>query len=339
LPSHVASPIAGENESDAEQNTDNLDVVTYNVDAGSRLAPLLAAPSPQDLPAATSQVWAEVQASRIPERAVALARQIAWDTPDVVGLQDVATWTVNGVPRVDFLRQIQQSLRARGQHYVVVARDPVNVFQLPDAAGEQIGYIDQTVILANSAVGGRGFRMVHSTGGTFPSAREVQIGGAQGPVLTLPGAWALIDFVNSQEPDHAFRFLTARLDSADPAVNAAQGSELLAGPANVNLPVVMGGDFGGLTVGLRAYQQIGLAGYRDAWLRKHAAQAGFTSAEPDLRAPGLALQTRSDQVFIKQGWDMADVNAFLLGTEPSDRTRTGLWPSDHAGLLARLLLT
>ena len=85
--------------------------------------------------------------------------------------------------------------------------ETANVFQMPDAAGEQIGLLDQTVVLANSKFFGRDFVTARPAHGVF-SARTVQVGGPQGAVLTLPGTWASVDFVNTESPWHTFRFVS-----------------------------------------------------------------------------------------------------------------------------------
>ena len=328
-----------EPESPAEDATDPLDVVTYNVDAGSHLAPLLAASSPQDLPAAVSQVWAEVQASDIPGRAGVLAREIARAGPDVVGLQEVAVWSVNGAPRYDFLQLLKHDLRARGQHYGVVSREAVTVFQMPDAAGDQIGFVDQTVILANAGMAGRDFVTAHPAHGAFTAQRTVQLGGPQGPVLTLPGTWASVNFINTQNIFHTFRFVTVQLDGVDPAVNAGQAAELLAGPGHTGLPLLLTGDFGFPADGSAPYAGLGQGGFIDAWLVHHGADPGATSADPDLRDPVRNLQARTDLVFFVAGVDINEITASLLGFRASDRTPGGLLPSDHAGLHDLLLLS
>lgn len=333
-----ADPFANEDESADEQTTDALRVVTYNVDPGSRLAPLLAAASPQALPAAMSQVWAEVQASDVAGRAWALARQIAAVGPDVVGIQDAAVWTVNGAPRYDFVQLLQHDLRLRGERYLVAAREAVNVVQLPDAAGEQIDFADQTVILVDQGIADRGFVVRGRAGGTFAARREIAVGGPGGLAIAAPGTWACVTLVNTQDFDHTIRIVTAQLDPLDPAVNAAQGAELLAGPARTSLPVVVAGDFGLPAGGAGAYPEMLQGGFNDTWLRLHAADPGLTSLEPDLRDPARALQVRTDLVFLKTGEDMSDTNTALLGTGSGDRTAAGLWASDHAGVLAWLVM-
>jgi hypothetical protein len=55
-----------------------------------------------------------------------------------------------------------------------------------------------------------------------------------------------------------------------------------------------------------------------------------------LRNPSPTLTKRVDLVLTRGGFET--VSADVLGEEPGDRTPSGLWPSDHAGVVATLRL-
>jgi endonuclease/exonuclease/phosphatase family metal-dependent hydrolase len=316
--------------------SDPVHVLTYNLDAGSDLAPLQVAASPQALPGAVSEVWADVQASNIPERALTLAREIARANPDVVGVQEAALWTVNGATRFDFLRLLQRDLRARGRPFLVGAAEFVNVFQLPDAAGEQIGYQDRTVLLVNAGMAGRNFRVVHPTGGTFTAHRELLAGGPNGMALPLLGTWACARFINTENPDHGFELVTVHLDPFDPSVSGAQAEQLIAGPAQTLLPLVVAGDFGAQGPGRDSYTHMVAADFYDTALVDHPGLGGSTATAPSLRDPVRNLQEHRDVVWIKTLLTVKRTSQ--VGVDPPDRTPSGLLPSDHAGVLADVIL-
>ncbi|MES1259597.1 MAG: hypothetical protein ABUL71_03310, partial [Gemmatimonadota bacterium] len=84
---------------------------------------------------------------------------------------------------------------------------------------------------------------------------------------------------------------------------------------------------------------------QDAWLaragQRHA--TGFTCCETDgyLRNAAPTLVKRIDFVLVKpegrkHNTSIHPVDITIVGDQLSERTATGMWPSDHAGLIARL---
>jgi hypothetical protein len=99
-------------------------------------------------------------------------------------------------------------------------------------------------------------------------------------------------------PGKTFRFITTHLDALAPGgvVSGPQAQELLAGPANTSLPVIVTGDMNsGLTFAPAAYEAFLAGGLTDTWT---AAGLG----NPPLTCCHLAF----------------------------------IWPSDHAGVVATL---
>ena len=84
-----------------------------------------------------------------------------------------------------------------------------------------------------------------------------------------------------------------------------------------------------------AYQAIINAGFADAWPIKRAPDPGFTCCQaPDLLNTTSLLNHRIDLILFRGGFGVADIG--LVGNMPADRTLAGLWPSDHAGVVATL---
>jgi endonuclease/exonuclease/phosphatase family metal-dependent hydrolase len=90
------------------------------------------------------------------------------------------------------------------------------------------------------------------------------------------------------------------------------------------------------TVG--AYGTFAAAGYVDAWVVARGPEGGFTAGQAELldNVPSK-LDHRIDDVLYQPRWVEA-VAAEVLGEELEDRTAAGLWPSDHAGVVATLHL-
>ena len=83
------------------------------------------------------------------------------------------------------------------------------------------------------------------------------------------------------------------------------------------------------------YQQFITAGFVDAWSRKRPTESGFTFGQsPDLLNPVSQLSERIDLILFRGSFQVADI--IVVGDEQNDRTPSGLWPSDHAGVVAAL---
>ncbi len=139
--------------------------------------------------------------------------------------------------------------------------------------------------------------------------------------------------------------MSTHLERFDPGVQVAQGDELLAGPLGTQLPVVLLGDrnsaAGAGAVPGRSdtatYRNMLEAGFADAWTARHGAEPGFTCChDEDLPNARPGLTERIDVVLASR--EVGVVAANRVGHDPEDRTRSGLWPSDHAGVWAALRL-
>jgi endonuclease/exonuclease/phosphatase family metal-dependent hydrolase len=103
------------------------------------------------------------------------------------------------------------------------------------------------------------------------------------------------------------------------------------------LPLVFGGDFN-THIDPLIYQTLINAQTRltDAWKLLHPNQPGFTCCQDaKLLNPSSTLSLRIDLILSR---DLAGVdNMKVFGDKPqTDRTPSGLWPSDHAGIVATL---
>jgi endonuclease/exonuclease/phosphatase family metal-dependent hydrolase len=131
-----------------------------------------------------------------------------------------------------------------------------------------------------------------------------------------------------------FRLITTHLEAFSPLVRNPQAAELLAGPAATDLPVVVVGDFNSGPGGdPGAYGILLGGGFSDAWNDG----PGLTCCHAgDLHNPNPTLTKRIDLVLTRGGF--GTVAADVVGEASADRTPSGLWPSDHAGVVATLRL-
>jgi endonuclease/exonuclease/phosphatase family metal-dependent hydrolase len=314
-----------------------VSVMTYNVYGGTDFTEVLSAQTPQAVPAAISAVWGDVLASDIPQRAEALAKVIATSHPDLAGLQEVTEWTVNGQVKFDILDSLLKDLQQLGEGYHVVIAAPDFAAQAPDTAGELIGVQDENVILARNDVSARQMSLSNAQEAVFSTHIDFPLGGAGGPVFVIARSWASVDVTSHGS---TFRFITTHLEPNSAAVNVAQANELLSGPADTTLPVVMAGDFNSPADGTgTAYNNIVAAGFTDVWSQEHPDNLGYTAGDSGpvgIASPTRLVDQRIDFIFTHGGVH-AD-NERLVGTKPDDRTPSGLWPSDHNGVVATIHL-
>ena len=77
-------------------------------------------------------------------------------------------------------------------------------------------------------------------------------------------------------------------------------------------------------------------GLVDTWAVAHPGEDGFTSGFGELLNEPLetALEHRVDHVMTLG--TVGVVRFKIYGTDPDNRTVAGMWPSDHAGVMATL---
>jgi endonuclease/exonuclease/phosphatase family metal-dependent hydrolase len=152
--------------------------------------------------------------------------------------------------------------------------------------------------------------------------------------------------VDVRSQGHAFRFATSHLDSNSGATQQAQANEFLAGPGDTPLPLVWVGDFNsdadgtpitGVPPATATYGSIIAAGFEDTWATKHPSDPGLTCCQDsDLLNSTSGLTERIDLVLTRGA--ISAEEASMVGDDPADRLPSGLWPSDHAGVVVSLEL-
>ena len=117
-------------------------------------------------------------------------------------------------------------------------------------------------------------------------------------------------------------------------IRGAQARQLVTILEEETRPVVLLGDFNTGAPHGAAYKLLIGAGYADVW----SGGAGNTCCQAsDLRNEASLLDERIDLIFVKNVKLVSDeVQTDTVGDEPSDRLESGLWPSDHAGVVASL---
>ncbi len=296
---------------------------------------------------AVTQLILDVRASDPQGRAEAIARQIAATRPHLVSLQEVATWSTgptkdNLTMEFDFLQLLLDALAAQGVPYTPVASLTHFDVTLPSS----LGYLRNTwrvAILARADLQPEDFPFTNvQTAPWSPSATlsyrlpaldnsvdcPVPLTGSL-CVMPFPRGWASADVTYRGKQ---FRFIGAHLESRSASRNIREGLELLNGPASTALPVIIAAD---LNCDLSnpsdtkypTCVNVLNAGFIDAWSAANPFVPGYTRDLPN-------MTMRSDYVMIRSLFGVPA--AALVGEEIGDMTATGLWPSDHCGVVVRL---
>ncbi len=323
-------------------NPRSVTVMTQNIYQGTELEHVLAATSPFEFIVGVGTDYSNVVATNFPERAAALAAEIARSKPALVGLQEVALWrtqfpfdpaTPPSAVSYDFLQILIDALAAKGMHYApVVARDNFG------AAGPGlfpfglmgVSLTERTAIIARTDLPTDQLKLSNPQQGGYQHVSVLPT--LNGP-FPLNAGWLSVD---AKVRGKTFRFITTHLDGFSPAVAAQQAQEVLQGPASTALPVVVVGDFNSTTSD-PAYGVMTGGGFTDAWTVANAGEPGLTCCQvpPDsIVNPVSTLHDRIDYVFERGPFAPEELQ--LVGADPSSRTPSGLWPSDHAGLVATL---
>lgn len=335
--------------------------MTRNLFLGADLAPVIGAPSIGAAIDGAGTVWNEFQSTKFNERAVPLAREIKRSGADLVGLQEVATWrsqtpSDGGAPPIspiegatgataveqDFLKILKREL---GSSYRVVAVHKEFDAELPvdvdgsDATGTgplaALGAdFDARLTLHNVILLKRGSKVKVSGAktGTYKTRFEPDVGGIKIPV---DRGWASVE---ARVGKRTFRFVDTHLEAfGDPAIRAAQARELIKGPLKVKKQVVLVGDLNsgvarhnepekpGDDLAFRALEKFGL---KDNGARQSCCFGSLTD-------PTATFDHTVDHVLSKPA--LKTVRARVTGR--SGRTPSGLWPSDHGGVISRLRLS
>jgi len=365
----VAGP-SGEAEFQAVRTgQDQIVVMTRNLFVGAAVEDVFDVSSPEQIPLKVAEMWAAVQATDFEARAAAFAEEVSRFNPHLIGLQEVTTFykqtpsdfdpeafnpgTLASDVQLDFLQVYMDALTAAGLQYDVVAVAPhftaeVPMLDIPDACGSHLYCLsdmrlqDFDVILARSDVDYDASSVVEAN---FP--KELTL--VMPPIgLPLPRGWASVD---ATVAGIDFRFAVTHLEPPDQngvvvpeleQLQRAQAGYLQTQLLGAGLPVILLGDLNTDAYGhsTATYGDFMASGWTDAWGNR---LQGHTCCQTeDLLTWPSILDRRVDLILMNGDFGLGPrgfeggVQAWIVGSKGSDRTADGLWPSDHAGVVATL---
>ncbi len=168
-----------------------------------------------------------------------------------------------------------------------------------------------------------------------PSVRIISVRGYGATDLTFRG--------------RTYRIVNTHLevdDQSDPKaglnlVQAAQAKELVYVLSDEKLPLVVAGDFNSSPDPAdvsRAYEIMAKGGFKDLWAR-FKRRPGYTCCQSgDLLNFESELYKRIDLIYVRDSKETRFLPSPMqvTGNRQSDKTDSGLWPSDHASVAAKI---
>lgn len=278
-----------------------------------------------------------------PVRADVLAAEIAATRPHLIGLQEAVLVRTgpafDPAPAtditLDYVQILLDALAERGLEYEVVVQSIGADIELPSALELDVRHTDREVILKRSDPQSEQVRVTGIQSGNF--ATNCQIPAALFDPITILRGWVAVDVLMRGE---AFRVISTHLDGdclpVTTAIQEAQAAELLAGPADTPLPLLLIGDLNSPADGTGVtYNTLRAERFGDVW---DASQQGlgFTCCQDDHLTNERASLTRRIDYILYRG-DMTVRQSIRVGTTPLDPEISDInWASDHAGVYATL---
>jgi endonuclease/exonuclease/phosphatase family metal-dependent hydrolase len=257
----------------------------------------------------------------------------------------------------DYLQVLMDALAARGLDYVV-AEDATSWnadIEFPAASFDEscnftsipmdLRQTDRDVILVRGDLA-----TANAYNGNFSLNLpvEMDVGGPLPLAFEFTRGFGQVDVTVGGD---TFRVVNTHLevgDDTDPSspinfVQFIQASELIGAVTGTPLPLVVMGDFNSspsLLDPRPAYGMMTGIGYTDLWnMRQGPARPGLTCCQDELlRNADSMLYERVDHVFtfLPPGAELLPIQSIVVGDADNEKTVSGMWPSDHAGVVSTL---
>ena len=329
-----------------------LKVMTRNIYLGGNIFLPIGAPDRAAFESKTQELWDQIRFTNFPARATLLANEVKKTKPDLIGLQEVAIWrrSPDGVKDgsatpsqqvvYDFLKTLNSELKKKGLKYRTAISQQEADIEAPTQQYD-VRLTMRDVILVRT--GKNAPKLTKKKSAQFKSDIGVPV---QTGVITSKRGWA---WVEGSLKGRKFRFVNTHLESAAEAPRVGQAKELVAkgGPARSNRSTIVVGDLNSDRTNADgaspvAYKTIIGAGFKDSWLQAtKGSEKPYTCCLKTPTAndkPPFPGDHRIDHILVK-GKKIKGKKATVVGTDPKNRTSTGLWPSDHGGWVSSLRLS
>jgi len=292
-------------------------VMTRNLYLGADLTRIVNA-APGGLPAIVTAAQTSLGIALGPNnflttgRGTAIANEINAAKPDLVGLQEVSTFT-SAAGTFDYRDVLLPQL----PEYTVVRDDSESTFGVPGVGSLTLS----NIILKRNEPG----LVVTNARGANYATQATFLGQA------ITRNWQAVD---AKLGPKDFVFLNTHLESQNDTVSTAQAKELIAGPLRSTTPVIAVGDYNSGPVSSERGAFDVLTAPNQGKMRD-AADAGLTCWRAELLSdnvsPASSLTERIDFVFTNPA-SVKTLSAARTGVNQVG----GVFPSDHTGVVATL---
>lgn len=341
---------------------DEVRVMTRNLYLGAEIQSLAAAESPEAFLAGAQAALLKIAVNNFPDRAQAIALEIVEKKPHLVGLQEVYNFTINETngppPFRNHLDDLLNALAAQGVIYKVAATVKNLDISISVPGFGLVGVIDRDVIIAREDV---------STGvipGLCSGNLMSEDGCNYSTIASFDSPVGTIDFkrgfvaVEALIGNISVKFFNTHLEvrhvdpenPLSPYIQAAQSYELITIlgllPNPENSAVFVAGDINSspehevIEIGpmqiIPPYKQFVSAGLLDTWELRPGKPKGFTCCQEELLFNSESVLSERIDVIFFSGPPAKKVKSNVVGNDEEDKTLSGLWPSDHAGVVSRV---
>ena len=320
-------------------DTEPLTVMTYNVYVGSSAEALLSVENVIQVPQEVANMYNNVIASDFPGRATAIAKSIKMYQPHLIGLQEISLIRTQSPGNsltertpdaeevvLDFLQILMDALQAEGLNYQATAQVENIDVEMPmftDTGIVDVRLTDFDVILSRSDVA-----VSRAMSANYANALTIEMLG-----LEVKRGYAAVDATVSGV---TYRFVNTHLEAFAAENRVAQAQELVDNLQGETLPIILLGDFNTRAPDGTAYQLLLSAGYVDLWQMGSEGTGNTCCQDDDILNEVSDYSVRIDQIFARNLELPTQILTHTIGDTSSERLPSGLWPSDHAGVVAYL---
>lgn len=303
-------------------------VATYNLYLGADVTRVFAVTDADDLSAQAARLLEQLTGTDFPSRAEAIARLLVREGVDVVGLQEVARWSREVEPGrdevwLDFLGELVGALARAGAAYDVHAVTENFRGGASVAGGEVVSVLGHNAVLVRRD---SGLTVLGERSGDFSETLDV-VTPMPDLVLNVARSWGSVDL---DVDGRTLRFVNTHHEAWDEEIRSRQRDELLAAIGSPGMPVVVVGDFNEVPARVGMPEE-----YVDAWVAAGDGGPGLTCGQGADLTGDSTLDVRIDYVWVR-GLEVTGCR--IVGDRPDERTATGLWPSDHACVVADVVV-